>query len=277
MTIIDSHVHFWNYDPIRDAWITEKMAVIKKNFTPEHLQKEFEINQVEGCVAVQADETNYETNFLLSHAKKNPFVKGVVGWIDLTDKSVADLLYDYSKEPLIKGFRNVIQGEPDEKYFQNKEFRVGMKRLQRYGFTYDLLIYHNQLPSAIAFTEKYPDQHFMLDHIAKPDIRNKQWKVWKDDIRELAKNPNIYCKVSGMITEADWKNWKYEDLLPYLEIVAEYFGTDRLCFGSDWPVALVAGKYSEVIQVVRSFLLQVSETEREKVLSVNTKRFYKLN
>lgn len=277
MTIIDSHVHFWNYDPVRDAWITDDMKVIRRNFTPEDAWKVFEPNGVSGCVAVQADESNKETAFLLGLAEKHEFIRGVVGWIDLTLKNTPELLASYSKLPLLKGFRNIIQGQPDEKYFLNKVFREGMKQLQPLGYTYDVLVYHDQLPQAIAFTEKYPDQRFMLDHIAKPDIKNRQWKKWKEDIHEIAKNPNMFCKVSGMVTEADWKQWRYEDLLPYLEIVAEYFGVDRLCFGSDWPVALLAGKYEEVLGVLRTFSLQVSAPDREKLFSGNTSLFYKLN
>lgn len=277
MHILDAHVHFWKFDPVRDGWITDDMAVIRQDFLPEKAAGEFRKNEVKGCIAVQADQSNEENNFLLKLASQHDHIKGVVGWIDLAHRDAQEQLASYTGTTKLVGFRNIIQGEPDERYFTNKDFREGMKLLHPLGYTYDVLIYHNQLPSAIAFTEKFPDQHFMLDHIAKPDIRNRQWKKWREDIRELARNPNMYCKISGMITEASWTEWTYDDLAPYLETVGEYFGMDRLCFGSDWPVSLVAGGYSEVLQVVRKFLLQVGEDEKQKVLAVNTERFYKLN
>ena len=276
MTIIDSHVHFWDYDPVRDAWITDQMKAIRRNFGPEDAWKIFEPGGVKGCVAVQAEESDQETEFLLNLSEEHDFIMGVVGWMDLAGKNAPEKLASLTHMPKLKGFRNIIQGQPDEKYFLNKAFREGMKLLQPLGYTYDILIYHDQLPQAIAFTEKYPDQRFMLDHMAKPEIRNRQWKKWKEDIREIARNPNICCKASGLVTEADHKDWRYEDLLPYLEIVAEYFGMDRLCYGSDWPVALLAGSYEEVLGVVRRFSLQVSVEDREKLFRGNTTRFYKL-
>jgi L-fuconolactonase len=170
-----------------------------------------------------------------------------------------------------------MQGAPDEQFLTNKDFHAGLKQLHAYGFTYDVLIYHNQLPAAIRFTEKFPDQDFILDHIAKPDIKRGEWKKWRDDIRELSRNPKMYCKISGMVTEADWQRWNYENMRPYLETVAEYFGTDRICFGSDWPVCLVAAKYSDVLKIVTTFLEEIPASEREQVLSGNITRFYKLN
>ena len=276
MPTIDAHIHFWNYDPVRDSWITEEMAVIRRNFTPKDAQKVFAENDVAGCIAVQADQSDHETHYLLQLARENDFIKGVVGWVDFTADQIEEQLHAYKKEPLLKGFRHIIQGQTDEAYFTNKAFIRYMSLLAPLGFTYDVLIYHDQLPQAIRFTEKYPDQRFILDHIAKPAIRHKAWKQWKEDIKELARNPNMYCKLSGMITEADWKQWQYQDLVPYMEIAAEYFGTDRLCFGSDWPVALVAGSYAEVVQVVRQFMAQVPKEAREKVMAGNTATFYKL-
>jgi L-fuconolactonase len=276
MTIIDSHVHFWEYDPVRDAWITDQMKVIQRHFSPLDAVKVFDPNGVTGCIAVQADESDTETAFLLNLSENHEFIQGVVGWMDLAEKNASEKLATYSRLPTLKGFRNIIQGQPDERYFLNKAFREGMKLLHPLGYTYDLLVYHDQLPQAIAFTGRYPDQRFMLDHIAKPDIRNRQWKKWKEDIREICRNPNVYCKVSGLVTEADMKQWRYQDLLPYLEIVAEHFGMDRLCYGSDWPVALLAGTYEEVLGVMRRFSLQVSEEERDKLFRSNTTRFYNL-
>ena len=277
MRIIDSHVHFWNYDPVKHAWINEEMKNIRRSFGPADAAQNFEKYAIEGCVAVQADTTDAETDFLCGLAEKNPFIKGVVGWADLQGADLQGRLEAYSRNPIIKGFREIMQGAPDEQFLTNKKFHEGVGRLHSFGFTYDVLIFHHQLPAAIRFTEKLPDQPFILDHIAKPDIKHGEWKKWKEDIREIAKNPNMYCKISGMITEADYLRWAYNDILPYLEIVAEYFGTDRLCYGSDWPVALVAGQYGQVLQVVIEFLKQVTDIEKEKVLSGNISRFYNLS
>jgi L-fuconolactonase len=277
MRIIDSHVHFWNYDLQRHGWISDEMAVIRKDFLPPDAERIFRDNKVEGCVAVQADTTDGETEFLLTKARENGFIKGVVGWTDLCSSELETKLQVYSQEALLKGFREIMQGSPDEQFLANKSFREGLGKLQGFGFTFDLLIYHYQLPATIRLTEKFPEQRFILDHIAKPDIRSGEWKKWKEGIRELARHPNTFCKLSGMITEADYTRWHYDQIKPYMEIVAEFFGTDRLCFGSDWPVCLVAGRYKQVVEVVERFLEQVSPEEREMVMSGNIMQFYNLS
>jgi len=277
MKTIDSHVHFWNYDPASHAWINESMAAIRRDFLPEDASRIFEEHRVDGCVAVQADTTEKETEFLLSLARKNSLIKGVVGWVDLLSKDLENKLAEYKGERLLKGFREIIQGFPDEQFLNNKGFREGLGKLASFGFTFDLLIYHYQLPATIRFVEKYPDQKFILDHIAKPDIKSGEWKKWKEGMKELARHPHMYCKISGMITEADWNRWHYDQLRPYMEIAAECFGTQRICFGSDWPVCLVAGEYGRVLSVMTSFLEQVSPGEREQVMSGNINLFYNLS
>lgn len=253
------------------------MTVIRRDFLPADAKKVFEKNHVDGCVAVQADQSDQETTFLVDLARDNDFIKGVVGWVDFTSSDLQEKLQVYSKEPSIKGFREITQGCPDDQYFTNKKFIEGIGRLSSFRYTYDMLIYHHQLPSAVRFSGKYPDQDFILDHIAKPNIKSGDWKKWKTDMKELAMNPRIYCKLSGIVTEADWQRWNYDQIKPYLEIAAEYFGTNRICFGSDWPVCLLAGKYEVVLKIVTEFLSQVSEKEREQVLSGNISTFYKLN
>ncbi len=277
MNIIDAHIHFWKFDPVRDSWINDDMTVIKRDFLPADAEKIFQKNNITGCVAVQADRSEQETAFLVELCRKNAFIKGVVGWVDLSRKDIQETLLAYSKVPEIKGFREIMQGTPDEQYFTNHSFLEGVKHLNNYGYTYDILIYHNQLPTAVRFSERYPDQAFILDHIAKPNIKSGEWKKWKTDMKELAKNPRMYCKLSGMVTEADWQRWNDDHIKPYLEIAAECFGTDRLCFGSDWPVCLLAGKYEAVLKIITEFLLQVPLAEREQVLSRNITRFYTLN
>jgi len=274
--IIDSHQHFWIYDEMRDSWITPDMQVIRRDFTPGDFLKAAN-EQVTGTVAVQADESDSETIFLLDLAERHDFIKGVVGWIDLKDPAVDLKLQTYTARKKLRGFRNIIQGRPDDLYFTNKDFRRGFGLLSQYRFTYDLLVYHDQLPAAIRFTEQFPDQPMMLDHLGKPAVRHREYRKWKENIRILARHPGINCKISGLVTEADWQNWRYEDLSPYLETVAEYFGTDRLCFGSDWPVCLLASSYSDILEITGKFLDQVSTAEQEKIWSGNAIGFYKLS
>ncbi len=274
--IIDAHQHFWKYDPVRDSWITDEMAVLKKDFLPKDLSAIYEAKNIEGCVAVQADQSKEETNFLLELASQHDVIKGVVGWIDPSSRNFRDELQAYDKANHLKGFRNIIQGEDDDRYFTNKFFLEGFSLLQQSRFTYDILIYHHQLPAAIRFTERFPDQKFIVDHCAKPAIKHAQIKQWKKDMKVMAENPNVYCKLSGLVTEADWKGWNYQQISPYLDIAGEYFGTDRLCFGSDWPVCLLAAKYEKVLEVITNFCRQVSEIEKEKIWAGNAIKFYQL-
>jgi L-fuconolactonase len=253
------------------------MQVIRRDFLPADLAPELANAGIEGCVAVQADETEDETRFLLELADEHEFIRAVVGWVDFKAPDISDRLAQWRERPLLKGFRSIMQGQPDEKYLTNRTFIEGINKLAGTGFTYDLLVYHDQLPSLIRFTERYPDQPFILDHIAKPDITNGRIKPWKEHMKTLAQHPGIYCKLSGMITEADWKHWRYEDLAPYLEIAGECFGTDRLCFGTDWPVCLLAGGYQTVKGIMDRFLGQVTEAERENIWGNNACKFYNID
>ena len=273
---IDAHQHFWKYDPVRDSWITEDMQKIQRDFLPSDLLEEIKVNQIEGTIAVQADESETETDFLLELAGEYDFIKAVVGWIDLKHELIDFQLHERKKHHKLKGFRTITQGKQDEEYFKNKAFQRGMRHLARHQFTYDLLIYQDQLPAAIQFTEKFPDQAFILDHLGKPAITAGELKKWRENIRILAQHPKTFCKLSGLVTEADWKKWRYEDLSPYLEIVGEYFGTDRLCFGSDWPVCLLAGSYSQVSGILTRFLEQLEPAERENIWGNNAANFYQL-
>ncbi len=274
--IIDSHQHFWQYDPVRDDWITEEMQVLRKDFLPADLEEVYKENKVDGSIAVQANQSDKETEFLLTLANENNFIKAVVGWVDLKASNLESRLQNYSAFPKLKGVRTITQGQPDEAFFLNKDFKQGVAMLNQFNFTYDILIYHYQFKAAIKFVEKFPDQKFILDHIGKPDIKSKEIKKWKEHIRIISQHPNMFCKLSGIITEADWKTWRYEDVSPYLEIAAEYFGVDRLCYGSDWPVCLVAGKYSEVLNIIQKFNLQVLKEDRKKIMTENAIKFYNL-
>lgn len=277
ITRIDSHQHFWNYNPIRDAWITDEMRTIRTNFTPYDLLRELKENGMDGSVAVQADTSEDETSFLIDIAERHDFVKGVVGWIDLCGEFAGDRLAFYNRtSKKIKGFRHIVQAEPDDKFLLREDFCRGISLLKKYNFTYDILIYPKQLSAAIRFAEKFPDQLFVIDHIAKPDIKNKQIEPWASQMKEMARFTNVYCKVSGMVTEANWKTWTPDDLKPYLDIVFEAFGTNRLMFGSDWPVCLVAGTYSRVKKVITDYIRQFDVEAQNNIMGNNAIRFYNL-
>jgi len=274
--IIDSHQHFWNYFPSRQAWITEQMAVLKRDFLPSDLLKIYERNAVAGCVAVQADGSEEETDFLLQLAEQNSFIKGVVGWVDLQDRNVESRLRHYQSFPKLKGFRHVVQDEPDPDFMLREDFRMGLKALEAFNYTYDILIYPHQLDAAIKTVEDFPTINFVLDHIAKPDIKNSRFDNWLPKIKRLAQSPNVSCKVSGMVTEAAWRNWTQEDFVPYLEVVTEAFGMDRLMFGSDWPVCLLSGNYEEVLGIVKTYMAQFTQADQQQVFYTNALSFYRL-
>lgn len=274
--IIDAHQHFWKYSPTRHAWIGEEMSVLKRDFLPSDLSTIYERNSVIGCVAVQADGSEEETEFLLQLAIENDFIKGVVGWVDLQDKNVEARLHHYQPFKKLKGFRHVVQDEPDPNFMLRDDFRAGLKALEGFDYTYDILIYPHQLDAAIRTVQDFPRVKFVLDHIAKPDIENSKMADWLPKIKILAQSPNIYCKVSGMVTEAAWKNWRQEDFAPYLESVTEAFGIKRLMFGSDWPVCLLSGNYEEVLGIVKTHMTQYSTADQEQLFYKNALSFYRL-
>ncbi|MDR0792328.1 MAG: amidohydrolase family protein [Chitinophagaceae bacterium] len=276
MNRIDAHNHFWIYEKARDAWITDEMNVIQRNFLPEDLYSVLQENNTDGCVAVQADQSEKETEFLLQLAKKNDFIKGVVGWIDLKNKNVEDRLAHYSEEKKLKGFRHILQAENVETYLSDDDFLHGISLLNKYDFTYDILAYHTQLKYVDDFVKRFPHQRFVIDHLAKPDIKNDAIDRWTEEISIVAKNENVYCKISGMVTEADWQNWKAEDLYPYINVVVQHFGTGRIMFGSDWPVCLVASSYSGWLKVLGNYFKDFSFNEKEKFFGGNAAEFYNL-
>ncbi|MBL0738629.1 amidohydrolase family protein [Flavobacterium sp. GN10] len=273
---IDSHQHFWKFDPVRDSWIDETMQNIQRDFLPEDLQPLLNANHFEGCVAVQASQSEEETHFLLDLASKNDFIKGVVGWIDLRNENIEERLKFFSDQKKLKGFRHVVQGEADDFMF-GAEFRRGIAVLKPFNYTYDILIFERQLPAAISLVKDFPNQKFVIDHIAKPDIKSETIFSWKSGIEEIAKYDNVWCKISGMVTEADWKNWKPEDLKPYLDVVFENFSADKLMYGSDWPVLNVASDYSEVVKTLEDYISKFSIEDQNKIWFENAKEFYKLN
>ena len=273
---IDSHQHFWIFDPVRDSWITPEMEVIQRDFLPGDLKPVLDANGMDGCVAVQSDQSDSETEFLLHLADANDFIKGVVGWIDLRAPKLYDRLEVCSQFEQLKGFRHVVQGEPDG-FLLQPDFIKGVAQLAAFDFTYDILIYPNQLSEAFEFAKQLAKVRFVLDHIAKPYIKKEETDSWAKDIRKLAELPNVSCKVSGMVTEADWFTWQKSDFKPYLDVVFEAFGTNRILFGSDWPVCLVAAKYGDMKAIVTEYISSLSKSEQEKIMGENAIQFYNLD
>lgn len=272
---IDSHQHFWIFDPVRDSWITPEMHVIQRNFLPEDLHPVLEANGMHGCVAVQADQSEAETTFLLQLADANDFVKGVVGWVDLQSSNLYDQLERYSLYEKLKGFRHVAQGQP-EGFLLRPGFVKGVGQLVAFDFTYDILVYAYQLKEAYEFARTLPNVRFVLDHIAKPLVKKGEIDPWRADIIKLAELPNVNCKVSGMVTEADWINWKQADFRPYLDVVFDAFGTDRIMFGSDWPVCLVASEYGAMKEILTNYISSFSPAEKRMIMGENAISFYRL-
>ena len=273
---IDAHQHFWSYDPQKHDWIDDDMAVIRRDFLPKDLKRIYEKNSIDGCVAVQADQTLDETNFLLDLAMEHDFIKGVVGWADLGSPSVGEVLEKCHENPFIKGWRHVVQGETDHNFLLRPNFLNGISLLERFGYTYDILVFPHQLGAVLEFVKRFPNQKFVIDHLAKPYIKDGFFDGWSTMIREIAKQENVYCKISGMVTEADYHTWTPQQIRPYMELVLQTFGTDRVMFGSDWPVCLVAGTYAQVQQLVADAIAGLSRFEQENVMGNNALTFYNL-
>ena len=273
---IDSHQHFWRYDAVRDAWITDAMAVLKRDFVPDNLAVELKANGMEASIAVQADSSENETKFLLDLAEKNCRITGVVGWVDFLSPRVGERLEYFSHFSKLRGFRHIAQAEPDDRFLVRDDFVKGVAQLRTFGFTYDILIYPRQLPAAIELVAALPEQNFVIDHCAKPEVKFGKISPWATHIKEIAQNRNVFCKVSGLVTEADWKHWKADDLKPYLDVVFDAFGAERLMFGSDWPVCLLAGTYRQVMQLLEDYAKGFSLADKDKIFGGNAARFYRL-
>jgi len=274
--VIDSHQHFWKYDPVRYDWIDDSMKVLQKDFLPPKLGPILQKNKVDGCVAVQADQSEAETEFLLHLARENDFIKGVVGWVDLRADNVNARLAHFSEDKNLKGVRHIVQEEPDPEFMLRKDFQNGIGHLAQFGLTYDILVYPNQLAAAVLLTRAFPDQKFVLDHIAKPRISEGLENQWVHYIKELALNPNVSCKVSGMVTETKNFKWRQEDFSPFIEVVLDAFGWQRLLYGSDWPVCLLGGSYKEVLTIVTDYMDKLPEKEKAGIMGLNAINFYSL-
>ncbi|MDG1227435.1 MAG: amidohydrolase family protein [Polaribacter sp.] len=274
--IIDSHQHFWKYEPVKHDWIDDNMSVIRRDFSPSDLAKVYQENSIDGCVAVQADQTLEETDFLIDLAFNNNFIKGIVGWVDLRAENIEEVLEKYSKEKIVKGFRHVVQGEPDHNFLLRPNFSRGISLLEKYNFTYDILVFPHQLGSVLEFVKKFPNQKFVIDHIAKPYIKDGYFEGWATMMTAIGKHENVSCKMSGMVTEAEYNTWTPEQIHPYMNVALEAFGSSRILFGSDWPVCLVAGNYSKIKKLTTNFISQLSQIEQNSIMGTNAIEFYNL-
>jgi len=275
--IIDAHQHFWQYDALEYSWITDQLSPLKRDFLPADLDILLKNEHISGSISVQARQSEKENEFLLQHAENNSFIKGVVGWIDLRSEKIDEKLSFYQNLPKMKGFRHVVQDESDPYFMLQPAFLNGINAVIQSGFTYDILVYARQLPQVLSFLNHFPDTPFMIDHLAKPDIKHGLFSSWQADLRKIADFPKVSVKISGMVTESDWHQWEKEDFYPYLDELVLSFGLDRLCYGSDWPVCNLAGNYKSQLEIVTSYFSTYHQMDRDKVMGLNTQFFYQLN
>jgi L-fuconolactonase len=273
---IDSHQHFWIYNPTDYEWIDDSMAALRRDFLPQHLKPELESNGFRGSIAVQARQTLQETRWLLQLAQDSPWILGVVGWVDLRSQDVRSQLKTLVRNPKLVGIRHVVQSEPDDRFLLQTDFLRGISALEEFDLAYDILIYTKHLPVAAEFVKRFPRQRFVLDHMAKPPIKSGQIDSWAKGISRLAEFPNVMCKMSGLVTEADWNHWTPEQIIPFLDVAFEAFGPDRLMIGSDWPVCLVAASYANAIDVMKNYIAHKNPDCQDRVLGGNAQRFWHL-
>ena len=276
MIMIDAHHHFWKYKPEEYGWIDDTMSVLKQDYLPEDLELELHKTNTSGTVVVQARQSIDETRWLLDMADKHSFIKGVVGWLDLRSPVLEQQLKELASHPKLVGLRHVIHDEPDDDFMLGPDFMKGIAQLEAFELSFDLLLFPRHLARAVKLVRTFPNQRFVLDHLGKPDIKGGKMEPWKNDIATLAGYPNVWCKLSGMVTEADLKQWHYKDLLPYMEVVLNAFGPDWIMLGSDWPVCRLAGEYSEVLKIVLIFLESMDKKDRAKILYRNAIDCYQL-
>lgn len=271
---LDAHQHFWNYDAKQYPWITDELERLRRDYRPEDLARELAAAGLDGSIAVQARQTAEESRWLLALADRHPVIRGVVGWVDLRAETVEESLAELSRHPRFVGVRHVVQDEPDDAFMLRPDFLRGIGKLKQFQLAYDLLLFPKHLPAAVKVVEQFPDQRFVLDHMAKPSIKTGTQSPWDEHMRELARHSNVWCKLSGLVTEASWGRWTQTDFRPYLDVVFAAFGEDRLMFGSDWPVCLLSAGYADVHGIVRNYLQSFPEGVRRKIFGENAARFY---
>ena len=273
---IDAHHHLWRYTPQEYGWIDEIMAALQRDFLPEDLTPEMSAAGIDGTVAVQSRQTLEETRWLLRQADRCVAIRGVVGWAPIAGENFPEVMEEFDGRSKLKGLRHLIQGEKDENFILREDFNSGIRAMQGSGLVYDILIYERHLPQTIDFVEEHPEQVFVLDHMAKPLIAAGQIEPWAGRMRELGQRENVWCKISGMATEANWSSWTAEGLRPYLDVAVEAFGVERLMVGSDWPVCLVATGYGQWFKLLREYFAEFSETEQDAVFGTTAVEVYGL-
>jgi L-fuconolactonase len=273
---IDAHQHFWRYSPATHPWIDQSMTALMRDFLPPDLAPLLGAAGFRGSIAVQARQDVRETEWLLALADAHPFILGVVGWVDLCADDAHEQLARMAAHPKLRGVRHVVQDEPDPRFMLRPEFMRGIGALKEFGLAYDILVYARQLPAAIELVGAFPAQRFVIDHAAKPDIRGREFAVWSHDIREIASAPNVYCKLSGLVTEGDWRDWAAADFAPYIDTVLDAFRPQRSMIGSDWPVCTLAGTYQSIVAIVTDRIARLSAEDQDEVLGGTAARFYKV-
>ncbi len=276
MQKIDAHQHFWKFDVERDLWITDEMKAIRKDFLPADIEPCLKANNFDGCVTVQAVQSEEENIFQLENAAEYDFIKGIVGWVDLQKDTIDERLGYYKQFKKIKGFRHVLQGEVQRDLMLQPLFLKGISALQKFNYTYDILIFPDQLHFAKQFVAQFPNQKFVIDHLAKPGIKDKNTEEWKRNIMQFAPFENVYCKISGFVTEADVNNWTSEDFVPFFDVIINTFGTRRIMYGSDWPVSLLGGNYNDILNVVTGYFASFTTSEQDNFFGKNAINFYDL-
>jgi L-fuconolactonase len=270
---LDSHQHFWHYSPTEYTWMTDQMHPLKQDFLPYDLKPLLDAIQFDGSIAVQARQTLEETRWLLELAEQYPFIKGVVGWVDLRSDRLSEQLERFAQHPKLVGVRHLVHDEPDDNFMLLPEFRRGIAHLLDFNLTYDLLLFPKHLKAAAHLVNEFPQQPFVLDHIAKPRIGERLLSPWNEDLHQLASFPNVFCKISGMVTETNWKQWQPVDFHPYLDVVFEAFGPTRLMIGSDWPVCTLSAEYAPMMKIVMDY---IPKEFQSAILGDNCARFYQI-
>lgn len=271
---IDAHHHLWRYTKEEYGWIGPGMEALARDFLSGDIENELKACGIAGTIVVQAQQTIVETDWLLSVTESSQVIRGVVGWAPLCSGELGRVLEKWSSQKKLKGLRHVIQDEPDCEFMLRQDFNAGVSALQGTGLVYDILIYERHLRAAIAFVDRHPEQVFVLDHVAKPRIKDGTMEPWRSEIVELAKRENVYCKVSGMMTESNWRTWTAEDLRPYFEVALSAFGPKRLMFGSDWPVCLLAASYRKWFDTVKEFVSPLTGGEQALILGEVARAVY---
>jgi len=273
---IDAHLHFWRYNPAEYGWIDDSMAALRRDFLPDEARGEMNHAGVDACVAVQARQTLDETRWLLALADAYPFIAGVVGWVDLQADDVRSQLEQFARHPKLVGIRHIVQSEADDRFLLRPAFCRGISLLEDLELAYDILIYPKHLAVAADFISRFTRQRFVIDHLAKPDVRSGELREWERGLRRLAEVPQVFCKLSGLVTEADWQRWTPQQLRPCLDVAFDCFGANRLMAGSDWPVCTVAADYTRAMSVVSDYLIGRPPAERDAVMGGNAQRFWNL-